>query len=425
MMVSNAKFRALREPFLFSDFGIFAQVIRHPRLYLPFLSAFQISAICLIFVFALAGGWYLENAISSSILIGIELLGVGCGSLFLGMIGLGHPGKNVEEDLAKNGLVASICQYWITEKIYSPKTHPHLPQILISGKSPVSPDVVFIQSESFFDVRRLFSGVRAEALQHFDRACRRSYLHGRLNVPSWGANTMRPEFAALSGIPSAELSIHRFNPYRRCVKRPIHALPAIFQSAGYETACIHPHSKSFFRRNKIFPLLGFEKFIDVSEFKGAKKFGPYISDAAVTDKIVEKLNTSTRPQFLYVITMENHGPLHLEKTTPVEENKIYHQLPPAGCSDLSAYVRHLYHADEMIRSLTEFLESRKKPYVFSFFGEHVPSMPLVYDIFCFEDARTDYFISADSCDSSENRSLNVNELPFYLIDLVNKRAKCI
>jgi hypothetical protein len=424
-MVNNAKFRALREPFLFSDFGIFAQVIRHPRLYLPFLSAFQISAICLIFVFALVCGWYIENPISSSILIGNELLAFGFGSLFLGLIGLGHPGKNEEEDLAKNGLVASICQYWVAEKISSPKIQSHLPQITISDKSPVIPDVIFIQSESFFDVRRIFSGVRAEALQHFDMACQRSYVHGRLNVPSWGANTMRPEFAALTGIPSAELGIHRFNPYRRCVNKPIHALPAIFQSAGYETACIHPHSKSFFRRNKIFPLLGFQKFIDVSKFKGAKKFGPYISDAAVTDKIVEKLNTSNRPQFLYVITMENHGPLHLEKTSLEEEKRFYHQLPPAGCSDLSAYIRHLYHADEMIRSLTEFLDNRGKPYVFSFFGEHVPSMPLVYDIFDFEDAQTDYFITADRCASLENRSLNVDELPFYLIDLVNERAKCI
>ncbi len=35
--VSNAKFKALREPMVFSDFAMFAQAFKHPRLYFPFL----------------------------------------------------------------------------------------------------------------------------------------------------------------------------------------------------------------------------------------------------------------------------------------------------------------------------------------------------------------------------------------------------
>ena len=37
VLVSNAKFSSLREPFIFSDFEYFIDALRHPRLYIPFL----------------------------------------------------------------------------------------------------------------------------------------------------------------------------------------------------------------------------------------------------------------------------------------------------------------------------------------------------------------------------------------------------
>ena len=37
VLVSNAKFHSLREPFIFQDFEYFTDALKHPRLYLPFL----------------------------------------------------------------------------------------------------------------------------------------------------------------------------------------------------------------------------------------------------------------------------------------------------------------------------------------------------------------------------------------------------
>ena len=36
VLVNNAKFKALREPFVFQDYEYFTDAIRHPRLYIPF-----------------------------------------------------------------------------------------------------------------------------------------------------------------------------------------------------------------------------------------------------------------------------------------------------------------------------------------------------------------------------------------------------
>src|SRR5204863_52509 len=73
--------------------------------------------------------------------------------------------------------------------------------------------VIIVQCESFFDARRLSPLIQRDFLAGFD-ACRASAgLFGRFDVPAWGANTMRAEFAVLTGVPESELGYDRFNPY--------------------------------------------------------------------------------------------------------------------------------------------------------------------------------------------------------------------
>jgi hypothetical protein len=44
VLVSNAKYHSLREPFIFQDFEYFSDALKHPRLYLPFLGAGRAAA---------------------------------------------------------------------------------------------------------------------------------------------------------------------------------------------------------------------------------------------------------------------------------------------------------------------------------------------------------------------------------------------
>ncbi len=142
----------------------------------------------------------------------------------------------------------------------------------------------------------------------FDRTAGNARYAGRRRVTAWGANTLRTEFAFLSGIPDEALGVDRFNPYLKYCNKPVWTVASYFRSVGYRTVCIHPFHKSFFRRNRVYPHLGFDEFIDIQEFNESDKLGTYVSDAAVTRKIEEKLAESERPLFIFAITMENHGP---------------------------------------------------------------------------------------------------------------------
>lgn len=414
VQVSNAKSRALREPFIFSDFAIFSQAIKHPRLYLPFLGIWRALLIGGAICSAIAFGWLFEPAIKQFSIWSVATAAVGTLFLVAGLTRAPFPSLDPATDVLQQGLFPTIAQYWLMENCTEPPRRTTL--ATIQKPKAELPDIVVVQSESFFDPRRILPTIRDELLSHFDKASREANLHGRLSVPAWGANTMRPEFSFLTGIDPASLGIHRFNPYRRVARRPIRALPTVLREAGYVTTCIHPHPARFFRRDRAFPNLGFERFIDIREFRSAKKSGPYTSDEAVTDRLLAELSRAEAPAFLFVITMENHGPLHLEKVEQGECEDLYDEEPPPGCEDLTIYLRHLRNADRQLGRLRDYLVSRARPTILCFYGEHLPSMPRVYDTLGMPDGRTDYFIITPRSSRSARADLGIEELAGQILN---------
>jgi hypothetical protein len=414
--VSNAKFRALREPFVFSDFGLFSQALRFPRLYLPFLGVARATAAGLGLAAAVGIGLLLEHPWPVGLTPSVAMLGCGIVLLLIGSRLASPPRMDPVGDLADVGLFPSLWLYWRVERapLPVPPERPWLEQVPTLDASLGQanlPDLVVVQSESFFDARRLYPGVRPDVFRHFDALSAQSLAHGRLDVPAWGANTMRTEFAVLTGIPEATLGVHRFNPYRRFAKSRPRALPQQMRRLGYRTVCIHPHPAGFFGRDRVFPGLGFDTFIDIADFGGVPRVGPYVADAAVTAKIAEVLGSARVPTFIFVITMENHGPLHLEQVNPEDISRLYQTPPPPGWDDLTVYLRHLANADLMLGDLAAMLRARTRPGLLSWFGDHVPSLPQVYEDLGFTDARTDYLIWSGAGGGLPAVDLSAHDLP--------------
>jgi len=253
------------------------------------------------------------------------------------------------------------------------------------------PHLVAVQSESFFDARSLYQGIRPDVLAEFDRLRDSAVACGKLTVPAWGANTVRTEFAFLSGICDDKLGVHRFNPYRAIAAGgDVPSLASYLKRLGYRTVCIHPYPASFYRRDRVYPRLGFDEFVDIRSFGDAMRSGPYIGDAAVADRVAAILQEATSPVFIFAITMENHGPLHLERVVPADIDELYSMPPPDGCDDLTIYLRHLRNADRMIAKLRHALEQSRRPAGLCWYGDHVPIMPAVYERFGKPNGEVEY-----------------------------------
>ena len=405
VLVSNAKFASLREPFLLADFRFFKALLRHPRLYLPFFGVLPATGCAIAFVTLCVIALSNEPSLLAQmgfvpfLFCCLILISVGAALLWIGSRKLLPITLDPVRDLQIYGLLGSWVRYWQEERINTAQTVaaklPDAFHIQAQFENPPElPHIVAVQCESFFDARRVVNHVDVsnDVLKNFDALTKISNQAGRLNVRAWGANTVRTEFAFLSGIPPAALGIHQFNPYRKLARYGVPTIASELKKQGYKTICVHPFPATFYDRDEVFPALGFDEFIDIAAFSPDEKSGPYIGDAAVAQKVRALLGTATEALFIFVITMENHGPLHQETVAEGDEARLYACPTPPGYDEFTIYLRHLQHTDAMLGELYGALNVSGRNGWLCAYGDHVPILPNVYAANKFVDGRTDYFI---------------------------------
>ena len=272
------------------------------------------------------------------------------------------------------------------------------------------------QCESFFDARRLSPRVPPELLAGFAACCESAAPFGRLAVPGWGANTMRTEFAVLSGIAEDELGYDRFNPYYALARVPIESQVWRLRRAGYRTICLHPFDRRFFRRDLAMPALGFEEFLGRETIGGSRR-PPYCPDPELAQSILRILDEVGPRTFIFAITMGNHGPWAL-KGPPIDP-LLAGRFDPAelpGGGGLLRYLDGLRRSDEMLRDLMAGLRRRGEPAVLGFYGDHLPSLPAVFEHFGFDDPHSDYAIWP-AWGASQRRDLQAHQLGRLIVDI--------
>lgn len=428
VLVNNAKYHAMREPFLVHDFEYFTDAIKHPRLYLPFFGILNALLAFCAFIGVLVAGVILEPSVFSAQAV---LAGIGTGQvitvwallLFAAVvaIAIGFAVRQQalslipEQDYQQLGQIGFLWHYGILHF-----TQPAIPAIdpwltVLPDEADVEklPDVVVVQSESFFDARAEYPILKSSVLTEFDQLCESSSCWGALTVPAWGANTIRTESAFLTGKLAADFGVHQFSPYRYFMKQSQRTVAHALRELGYRTVCIHPYPASFYLRDQLYPAMGFDEFIDQKAFSEADKEGQYMGDIAVAERVKSLLNAeSSAPLFIFVITMENHGPLHLEKPSPSDQLDFYYDRQPAGCDDLTVYARHLKNADTMAVMLKESLADRANGGVLAWYGDHVPIMTNVYRELGMPKGETRYFVWTDRMHDDVS-STDVSEPALY------------
>lgn len=244
------------------------------------------------------------------------------------------------------------------------------------------PDVVVVQSESFFNPDLIEQvGDTHGLLPRLHQAMEQG-LSGEMIVPTFGGGTIRTEFEVLTGIPLAAYQKVQF-PYLQMSRSNMPSMARVFASAGYQTAAVHGNSGDFWRRYSAFRSLGFDRFITAKEFgEDAYRDGWYLSDHSMTDEIIGQLGTNGRPKFVFAISIEAHGPY---RRTPVKDTVRREQIAvPAGFSqdareEYSRYAYHISDADHEFGRLWDYLKARHRPFVLVFYGDHLPAFQYVYD----------------------------------------------
>ena len=398
--------QTLREPIVFSAAVELPQLFTHPHLYLPFAGpglvvggALGAIAAALVLLLVEPPLWEPRPAAAvATVALLAALLWLLSREPTLGVAAralrrVARPGGDPFEDAAALGPFAMLIIHAVIARAERSVRRRSLaaPAILRSRTRPACP-IVVVQCESFFDARRLSPAIPRELLAGFDRCRGSAALFGKLDVPGWGANTMRAEFAVLTGIPESDLGYDRFNPYYALARKPVESHVWRLRRAGYGAICLHPFDRRFFRRDLAMPALGFERFLG-RETLGGSRAPPYYPDPDLARDILRVLDEEGPDIFVFAITMGNHGPW-LPKGPPLDP-AVAGLFDPGGIPDgagLLRYLDGLKRSDEMLQILIAGLERRGRPAVLALYGDHLPSLPRAFAHFGFAEASSDYVI---------------------------------
>jgi hypothetical protein len=391
-----AKREVLHEPVVFTDLSELVELVRHPHLYLPFVGPGKVIAGLIAAIVAFAALLVVEPPIwpltvPLALAAAIGVLGLILGIATLGLApaaGLMSRFRTLGDpvlDSAALGALAMQFAHGVPTRANRPTVRARAP-----GQGPLTPpagrppDIVLVQSESFFDARRVHPGAPRDLLPGFDRLKAEAVQYGLMTPPTWGASTTRTEFEVLTGRPADTIGLDRFNPYHQLALRPLESIASRLRAAGYRSVCVHPHDRRFYGRHRVMPCLGFDEFHGLEAFAGAERSGRYVRDIEAARWTAARLAASADPLFVFVITMENHGPWVDEPGRPPCAPGLPAALKVPG---FRKYLSGLRAGDALIAPIVEALRNRGDG-VLGFYGDHKPSLPLEGS----SDPATDYAI---------------------------------
>jgi len=444
IVVNNAKYLNLMEPLVFSDYDYFTDAFRFPRLYIPFLGVSGILGIMTAVAVIICGFCIDPSHINrfTDPVVAASVMGIETGCLLI--LWFTRDIKNLNtfnigEDLNNLGFAVFLWSYFLAY-LEKPAVKSPFESFASSGAdvtsekdqdknenrkanefshdgNAVMPNLIAIQSESFFDPREWNPNIKEDVLKDYDSILAESLMCGKMKVPAWGANTIRTEFSFLTGISPEDMKGHRFSPYQiSSTSWKIVSLVNFLKSRGYHTVCIHPYHTGFYHRDVIFKKWQFDEFLDIRSFTKADKFGPYVSDAAIADRMLglcEEWNGRS-PLFIFMITMENHGPLNLESITEEEVQGRFKDRVSDDFRELAVYLRHLSNENDMLRKLTGNFKEKNYPVSMVFYGDHVPILPKPYAVLGEPEGTVPYFIWNCNVKPGEGRKLlngEIHDLP--------------
>lgn len=240
------------------------------------------------------------------------------------------------------------------------------------------PNVIVVMDEGFSDPAILGEFTTNEDYMPFLHELqkgREDTITGNMNVSIIAGNTANTEFEFLTGI-SMKFLPDGCVPYQQYIDDETDSMASYLKSIGYKTIAMHPYDAAGWERNIAYPLLGFDTFYSLKDYRAVKKVRDYVSDESCVDRIITEFEKSEEPCFLFTVTMQNHSPY----TSEYLNFKPDITVEGSESSQLSAYLSLMKLTDAALEKLITYFENEEEETVIVFFGDHQPADSVVRDI---------------------------------------------
>lgn len=283
------------------------------------------------------------------------------------------------------------------------------------------PNIIFLQLESFFDVKYVKDFRCSEDPVPFFSQLKETYPGGFLEVPSIGAGTANTEFECITGM-NLDLFGPGEYPYKTILKeRTCESMAYILKELGFSTTAMHNNDGVFYGRNEVFANLGFDRYVSMEYMENLEKNElNWAKDKMLTGQIMKVLSGTEKKDFIYAISVQGHGaypeePLLAETTLdirlPEELSEYYYQY--------LYYVHQLKEMDEFLEELVLNLKAYEEEVVLVLYGDHLPSLGLSEDLLENENVfQTEYVIWSNFELDAENEELQAYQLTGRVLEVL-------
>ncbi len=244
-----------------------------------------------------------------------------------------------------------------------------------AGRSPdalADVNIVVVLSESFSDPTMLEGIDLAEDPIPYTRALMTQTSSGHLLAQRYGSGTANMEFETLTGMSTSQFDPRLMTPYQMLVPgfEEFPSFVGLARSWGMSRIAIHPYATHMYRRESVYPILGFEDFIDRGEMSVRKLIqnSPFISDNSAFTEVQRQIAAHDEPLLTHLVTMQNHFPMGDSYDAPM----TVEGAEGATEEDAAAYLRGLSYSDRAMRKLISGLSESEEKTAVVFFGDHLP-----------------------------------------------------
>lgn len=281
------------------------------------------------------------------------------------------------------------------------------------GQPQVTPNIVYVQLESFFDVKHMKNVVYNEdPIPNFTRL-KDECASGFLRIPGLGGGTCNAEFEVLTGMSVGKFGTSEY-PYKTItLKHTASSVCFDLKKYGYSSHAVHDHTGTFYDRNLNYPNLGFDTFTPVEYMHDVERNPKnWAKDKILTGEIMKCLNSTANRDIVFAVSVQGHGKYPTEVIDDTQTISVVDGMEDNEYKiGFEYYINQLHEMDMFIAELTQTLKNYSEPTVLVLYGDHLPAMSIAKDELDNEDLfQTEYVIWSNYGFTAEDEDLYAYQL---------------
>lgn len=240
-----------------------------------------------------------------------------------------------------------------------------------------TPNIIVVMNESFSDLAVLGELETNQDYIPFYRSLKENTVKGWMDSSVFGGSTANSEFEFLTGFSMKFLPFQSV-PFRSVISEQTPSLTGDLKSMGYGgNIAFHPGLRNSYSRDKVYPLLGFDKHISYEDLEDPDTVRDYVSDKGDYETVESEFENFRKdnpdsPFYMFNVTIQNHA--GYTYNVGVVDAGVEILSPDSQYEQAGQFLNLMKKSDEALEQLITYFSNVDEDTIIVFYGDHQPRL---------------------------------------------------